>query len=72
MLFFLIYLRHSIKFGMNLNVMVYRVLSSSLFSNRVQRVVLSGKMTSVTAGVPQGSVLGPLFFSYTLMICQTI
>ena len=43
----------------------------SYLSNRVQRVVLNGKMskwTSVTAGVPQGSVLGPLFFSYTLMI----
>ena len=37
----------------------------SYLSNRVQRVVLNGKMskwTSVTAGVPQGSVLGLLFF----------
>ena len=47
------------------------VMIRSYLSNRVQRVVLNGKMskwTSVTAGVPQGSVLGPLFFSYTLMI----
>ena len=47
------------------------VMIRSYLSNRVQRVVLNGKMskwTSVMAGVPQGSVLGPLFFSYTLMI----
>ena len=47
------------------------VMIRSYLSNRVQRVVLNGKMskwTSVTAGVPQGSVLGSLFFSYTLMI----
>ena len=37
----------------------------SYLSDRVQRIALNGKMskwTSVTAGVPQGSVLGPLFF----------
>ena len=37
----------------------------SYLSNRFQRVVLNGKMskwTSVTTGVAQGSVLGPLFF----------
>ena len=37
----------------------------SYLSNRVQRVVLNVKMskwTSVITGVPQGSVLGPLFF----------
>ena len=47
------------------------VMIRSYLSNRVQRVVLNGKMskwTSVTARVPQGSVLGHLVFSYTLMI----
>ena len=37
----------------------------SYLSNRAQRVALNGKMpkwTSVTAEVPQGSVLRPLFF----------
>ena len=41
------------------------IMICSYLSNRVQRVVLNGKMskwTSVTAGVPQASILGPLFF----------
>ena len=47
------------------------VMIRSYLSNRVQRVVLNRKMskwTSVTAGVPQGSVLRPLFLSYESMI----
>ena len=38
---------------------------TSFFENRFQRVVLDGQTSSsepVLAGVPQGSVLGPLFF----------
>ena len=69
-LFFLIYLRHSIKCCKVCSGPLLVIIRSYL-SNRVQRVVLNGKMskwTSVTAGVPQGFVLGPLFFSNTLMI----
>ena len=40
-------------------------LIKSFLNNKCQQVVLSGQSSvwkSVTAGVPQGSVLGPLFF----------
>ena len=40
-------------------------LTESYLSNRKQRIVLDGKCSewsSITAGVPQGSTLGPLFF----------
>ena len=42
-------------------------LIEDFLRNRQQRVVLNGKSSgwsSVTAGMPQGSVLGPLFFWY--------
>ena len=42
-------------------------LIESFLHNRRQRVVLTGQSSSwlsITAGVPQGSVLGPLFFSF--------
>ena len=45
-------------------------LIKSFLNNRCQRVVLNGQSSvwkSVTAGVPQGSVLDPFFFSFTLM-----
>ena len=40
-------------------------LLSSFLSNRQQRVLLNGQFstwTSMSAGVPQGSILGPLIF----------
>ena len=40
-------------------------LIKSFLSNRFQRVVLNGQTSNwkeVLAGVPQGSILGPLFF----------
>ena len=40
-------------------------LLSNFLSGRYQRVVLNGKSSEwkqIKAGVPQGSILGPLFF----------
>ena len=40
-------------------------LINSFLSNRRQRVILNGqssKWSPIKAGVPQGSILGPLFF----------
>ena len=42
-------------------------LNESFVNNRYQRVVLNVQASSwadAKAGVPQGSILGPLFFSY--------
>ena len=41
------------------------ILIRNFLSDRKQRVLLNGKSSqwaSISAGVPQGSVLGPLFF----------
>ena len=46
-------------------------LIQSFLKGRKQRTVLNGKCSNwgdISAGVPQGSILGPLFFSYTSMI----
>ena len=50
-------------------------LISNFLSNREQRVLLNGKSSEwkrISAGVPQGSVLGPLFFLCTSMILLKI
>ena len=43
-------------------------LIQSFLKDRKQRTALNGKCSNwgdISAGVPQGSILGPLFFSYT-------
>ena len=47
----------------------------SFLSDRIQRVVLNDQNSTwkeVLAGVPQGSILGPLFFLFSLMIYQMV
>ena len=60
--FSLIYLKHLIEFGMTV-YFLYK-LTESFLNNRCQRVVLNGQSSvwkSIIAGVPQGSILDPLF-----------
>ena len=72
--FFSIYLKHLIKYGINallhklkgygINGKALELLENYL-TNRQQRVILNGQSSSwldINAGVPQGSVLGPLLF----------
>ena len=50
-------------------------LIESFLSNRFQRVLLNGHTSEwlpVNVGVPQGSILGPLFSLFILMTSQTI
>ena len=50
-------------------------LIKDFLANRKQRTVLNGKtseMGSVTAGVPQGSILGPLFFLVYIILIRLL
>jgi len=48
---------------------------TDFLDNRQFRVTVNGKFSTwhdVISGIPQGSILGPLLFKYTLMIYQII
>ena len=51
--------------------LIYKLKSCNYLGNRFQRVLLNGqtsKWKPVKAGVPQGSILGPLFFFWFILM----